>query len=265
MPVMPELQSQWQTEELAATYLQGVRGAVPAAQLQLEVMGRIVELWSRRVSRILDLGCGDGLLGCRLLKKFPTAHGTFTDFSEPMLAAAREKLMGSARATVIKADFSTPAWWDAVADRTPFDVVVSGFAIHHQPDARKKALYAEIHVHLSPGGIFLNLEHVASATPAGERLFEDNFVDSLLRFRRSTKPDTTRQEIEAAWRNRPDKKENILAPVDVQCAWLRQIGFEDVDCFFKHFELALFGGRRASKSCPAGENAGSILSATIGP
>jgi hypothetical protein len=41
-----------------------------------------------------------------------------------------------------------------------------------------------------------------------------------------------------------DKKENIPAPVEKQCQWLRDIGFQDVDCFFKTFELALFGGRK---------------------
>ena len=40
------------------------------------------------------------------------------------------------------------------------------------------------------------------------------------------------------------KKENILATVEAQCQWLRQIGFADVDCFLKIFELALFGGRK---------------------
>jgi len=44
--------------------------------------------------------------------------------------------------------------------------------------------------------------------------------------------------------NRPDKEANILAPVELQCNWLRKIGFEDVDCYFKIFELAVFGGRR---------------------
>jgi hypothetical protein len=27
--------------------------------------------------------------------------------------------------------------------------------------------------------------------------------------------------------------------------WLRECGFVDVDCFWKYFELALFGGFRA--------------------
>jgi hypothetical protein len=32
--------------------------------------------------------------------------------------------------------------------------------------------------------------------------------------------------------------------VDRQCQWLEAIGFVDVDCFFKLFELASFGGRK---------------------
>jgi SAM-dependent methyltransferase len=248
---MTESKSQWQTEELATAFLQGVRSAIPGAELQLEVMGKIVERWVPRPSRILDVGCGDGILGRMLLGAFPTAHVTFSDFSDPMIEAVRAKLANSSRATVLKADFSDPSWLDAVGDKGPFDVVVSGLAIHHQADGRKKALYAEIHDILSPGGVFQNLEHVASATRAGEELFDGLFVDHLLRFHKSMKPGTTRQEIEAAYYNRPDKKENILAPLDVQCEWLRQIGFQDVDCFFKVFELALFGGRKASGPAPA--------------
>ena len=50
--------------------------------------------------------------------------------------------------------------------------------------------------------------------------------------------------IEAAYYQ--DKKENIPAPVESQCQWLRETGFQEVDCFFKTFELALFGGRKIS-------------------
>ena len=41
---------------------------------------------------------------------------------------------------------------------------------------------------------------------------------------------------------RLDRPANILAPVEDQCRWLREIGFRDVDCFWKYFELAIFGG-----------------------
>ncbi len=40
----------------------------------------------------------------------------------------------------------------------------------------------------------------------------------------------------------------ILAPLDDQCQWLREIGYIDVDCFFKAFELAIFGGRKVGET-----------------
>jgi hypothetical protein len=46
--------------------------------------------------------------------------------------------------------------------------------------------------------------------------------------------------------HREDKHSNILASVEDQCGWLGEIGFADVDCYFKLFELTVFGGRRPS-------------------
>lgn len=243
---MAETKSSWQTVELTNAYLNGIRGAIPGADLQLVVLRKIAQMWSPAPVRVLDLGCGDGILGRLLLDTFPTAQVTFADFSEPMLAAARRQLGEHPRAALVKIDYSTPDWLAAVAAHTPFDLVVSGFSIHHQPDARKRSLYAEIFQLLSPDGVFLNLEHVSSASEAGKDLFDELFIDYLYEFQRQTDPQRTRQQIAETFYHRPDKAENILAPVDLQCQWLREIGFADVDCFFKIFELALFGGRKLS-------------------
>ena len=238
--------SEWQTNKLSATFLEGVRGAIPGADLQLAVMGKVAQLWCDTPAHILDLGCGNGILGRHLLNIFPEAYGVFVDFSEPMLDAARKNLTGVLRTSVFKADFSTPQWTDVVKSYRPFDVVVSGFAIHHQPDERKKALYSEIFDLLASRGIFLNLDHVTSNTAATGKLFDEFFVDHLHEFHARSDPAASRQKIADTYYMRPDKKENILAPVEDQCRWLRELGFKDVDCFFKIFELALFGGRKAS-------------------
>jgi ubiquinone/menaquinone biosynthesis C-methylase UbiE len=243
---MNELHSKWRTAELAKTFLEGVRGAIPAASLQLEVLGKIVSDWCASPREILDLGCGDGVLGRTLLASHPAAHVTFVDFSEPMLEAAKRQISHNRRATIVKADFTTPAWVKVLGTKRPIDIIVSGFAIHHQTDNRKKELYSEIYGLLREDGIFLNLEHVSSATPSGSNLFDSFFVDHLLRFHTDTNPNKTRCEIEEDYYQRPDKEENVLAPVEMQCEWLRDIGFQDVDCFFKVFELALFGGRKSS-------------------
>jgi hypothetical protein len=42
-----------------------------------------------------------------------------------------------------------------------------------------------------------------------------------------------------------EDRSNQLLDVETQVGWLREIGFEQVDCFWKWRELALFGGIRA--------------------
>ena len=238
--------SKWQTDELVATFLQGVRGAIPAAGLQLEIINHIIQSWCPRPRRILDIGCGDGALGRFLLGQNPEAHVIFADFSDPMLDAARKQIGNNVQTTIVTADFSSKSWVESIGNQEPVDVVVSGFAIHHQPDQRKKELYAEVFHLLAEDGVFLNLEHVASATPNVESLFDNYFIDHLHRFHQATEATKTRDEIAQDFYNRPDKEENILAAVSDQCEWLRSIGFTDVDCYFKVFELAIFGGRKTS-------------------
>jgi hypothetical protein len=73
---------------------------------------------------------------------------------------------------------------------------------------------------------------------------DEHFVDSLCEFHARTGSGQSREQIAREYYHRGDKAANLLAPVDDQCRWLREISFADLDCYFKAFELALFGGRR---------------------
>ena len=110
---------------------------------------------------------------------------------------------------------------------------------HHLPHPRKRALYGEIHELLAPGGLFVNVEHVASASPELESLFAEKYVEQLAA--RTGRPlETVAQE----YHTRPDKADNILESLETQLGWLREIGFRHVDCAFKWLELAVFCGVR---------------------
>ena len=87
--------SEWQTKQLAQAFFEGMRDAIPCADLQLAVISKIVHRWSTSPKRILDLGCGNGILGQFLLELFPSASGLFLDFSDPMIEAAIEKVGAS--------------------------------------------------------------------------------------------------------------------------------------------------------------------------
>jgi SAM-dependent methyltransferase len=231
----------WKSPGLVAKYLEGVRGAIPLAAEQIEVLLRLLRARGQPVRRFLDLGCGDGILSAAVLERYRGALGVLVDFSGPMLDAARSRLSAYWRRVQFACeDYSRSTWADRVRLDGPYDAVISGFSIHHQPDRRKRTLYRQIFSLLGPGGVFVNIEHVSSPTPWVESAWDDYFIDALHRHQ----PGRTRRWVAAQYHRRPDKAANILAPVERQCQWLRRIGFVDVDCYLKVFELAVFGGRR---------------------
>ena len=123
-------------------------------------------------------------------------------------------------------------------------MIVSGYSIHHQPDARKQALYSEIFDLLLPGGMFINIEHVASPSDWTEELWNTLFIDALWQMYQDQGEPESRRQIRSNFLNSEERAANIVTLTETQCNWLRDIGFINVDCYFKIFELAVFGGMR---------------------
>jgi tRNA (cmo5U34)-methyltransferase len=235
----------WKSAQVSRDFLEGMRGAIPLAAEQLDVMLRVIHAARPDLENFLDIGCGDGILGRAILAEYPSARGVLLDFSEPMIDAAREKMAHqAAQLTFLVEDYGSSAWLDAVRPYAPFDAAVSGFSIHHQPDSRKREIYQEIYDLLKPGGVFLNLEHVAPASAWVEDMFDELFIDVQFAYNQARGIRQTREEAAAEFHNRPHKEANILAPMELQCQWLREIGYQHVDCYLKIYELALFGGVR---------------------
>ncbi len=235
----------WKDESLVRTYLDGIRGAIPLAAEQIATMLRLVDAAGLPVRSFLDLGCGGGALAAALLDRYPQASATLVDFSEPMLVEARERLAPfGAQCRYLHGDLSSAGWLRDVAPHAPYDAAVTGYAIHHLVDERKRALYGEVFGLLRPGAFFVNIEHVSSSTPWLTGVFDEAMTDSLFAYQRTIGSTRTRDEVADEYVHRPDKHANILAPVEAQCDWLRARGYQDVDCYFKVLELAVFGGRK---------------------
>jgi len=175
----------------------------------------LLDLVPRDARRIVDLGAGDGRLLALLRIDRPHVTGISADLSPTMLDAARARFAREPLVEVIEADLDRP-----LPAFGGVDAIVSCFAIHHCTHERKRELYAEIFAALEPGGVFYNLEHVASVSAE----MHDAFLAAL--------GITAEQE---------DQSNKLLA-VEPQLVWLREIGFTHVDCHWKWRELALFGG-----------------------
>lgn len=167
------------------------------------------------VSRVLDLGVGDGRLLATALAARPYADGVGIDFSDVMLQEAHTRFAEEEHVELLQHDLTEP-----LPNLGRFDAVISSFAIHHLEHDRKRSLYAEVFHLLTPGGVFANFEHVASPTEKLHRAFFEAIEEPI---------------------ENEDPSDRTL-DVWTQLQWLREIGFEDVDCYWKWLEMALMIG-----------------------
>jgi tRNA (cmo5U34)-methyltransferase len=240
---MPVESDVWKQRDVAAAFLGERSLHIPERRKQLEVVLRLLRFAPQKPQRILDLGAGDGILLATALEAWPEASGVALDFSPLMLEEARRRLAKfGTRAQTVEADLQFPDWIKKV--QGPFDAVLSSLAIHHLTHERKRALYSEIFQLMAEGGVFINVEHVSSPTARVEEISNDAMTEHLYERRREKGEQVTVDQVRRDFLERPDRAANILAPVEDQCHWLREIGFQDVDCFWKYFELAIFGGFR---------------------
>jgi tRNA (cmo5U34)-methyltransferase len=177
--------------------------------------GVILELLPPSIRRVLDLGTGDGRLLAIVKEAHPQVEGVALDFSETMLTAVRKRFAADSSVSVVEHNLDLP-----LPDLGMFDAVVSSFAIHHLSHQRKFGLYSETLRCLPPGGIFCNLEHVTSSTDRLHVAFYTAINRTMLE----------------------EDPSNKCISADEQVTWLRQIGYQDADCFWKWREFALLAG-----------------------
>jgi len=211
---LSQFAKEWSNAQNALAYL-NVSDSLPH---RLEGEAVLFEHITKDMNRILDLGTGDGRL-IRLIKKNrPDIEAVALDVSPTMLKAARDHFANDSKVKVIEHDLSLPQ-----PDLDYFDAVISSFAIHHLKHERKKSLYEEIYDILNPTGVFCNLEHVASPS-----------VELHVRFLNVI-----------GYTPKKEDRANKLLPMETQLGWLREIGFVDVDCYWKRLKMALLIGYKA--------------------
>jgi len=107
---------------------------------------------------VLDVGCGPGSLGIRLLERLPDATVIGID-ADPVTLALGRAAHGD-RITFTSIDLRDPGWPSRLPVDRPADAAVSTTALHWLTEDALRAFYRTLADVLRPGGVFLNGDHL---------------------------------------------------------------------------------------------------------
>ena len=221
----------WQDAEHVRRFAESIDALAGEREPLFRLLTALLPFPSNASIRILDLGAGLGAAAAAVLSAFPNAEGVGLDISEEMIRQGTKRMAAFGERFRYAAGALSAALPESVEG--DFDAIISSIAIHHLPPDQKQGLYAACYGRIRRGGTLLNLDYVQ---PPDQYLLDR--YQALW-------------EEEAAARGRTAVDGTGAPPrhysgglLEEHLAWLREAGFDSVDCFTKHLNLALFGGFR---------------------
>lgn len=179
--------------------------------------------------RILDLGAGTGLLTSHIHRKYPDGDYILLDLSEEMLNIARTRFENLPDFHYVIADYLKHNF------EGMFDIIVSSLSIHHLENNHKRILYEKVYQHLNSGGVFINADQVLGPSPANDEEYYRNWLNKIDVGSLSESEKTfifDRMELD----NPATLADNF--------EWLEEIGFVDVDVYYKYYNFVVIYGKK---------------------
>ncbi|MBP2045816.1 class I SAM-dependent methyltransferase [Methanobacterium aggregans] len=225
---MPHEKIRKSFDAAARDYDQHRRAVIPHLDELYEVTADLAHS-SNEKPRVLDLGAGTGLLTEYLFKRYPEAEFTLMDLSGEMLAVARERFEGHSNFRYIQEDYVEEDF------EGTYDIVISSLSIHHLSHENKEFLYKKVYDNLNMGGIFINADEVRGSTGRAEREYQRKHDENL-----ESQPLTEEQKATIYKRRQLDNPATLATTLK----WFDEIGFGDVDVFYKYYEYCVIAGRK---------------------
>ncbi|MFB6356508.1 MAG: trans-aconitate 2-methyltransferase [bacterium] len=207
---------------------------VPNYDEMMRTIGEIFNVWAQEKSprSICELGTGQGRHTRTIVEQFRPETYVGVDGAQSMIRRTRERFEsydGPTDTTFIQASFQ---------DWTPdqhFDWIFSSLSIHHMEDSEKRRLFEKIHNHLNEHGRFLLCD--LTRRPEG-------LVDFYREVERHRMLQQGLSEEEIQERKEIHVTSDVPAYFDDLVTWLKDTGFNSVDCVWKNFNRVILVGAK---------------------
>lgn len=230
--------TRWADGEFSRNYIDEASIYVPYRQKFLEVS---ISLYSHFIdtkinARVLDLGCGDGFFMQKLLESHSPTKITMVDGSIEMLEAAKKRLGNKENIDFIKSSFQDLLMEKSVLGH--FHFIFSSLAIHHLTFKEKEQFFTYIYHHLIQNGCFVLFDVVSPPSVTMEKWYFSLWRQWIKDYPSSENNDNL-LGIPKQYKESPDNMpDSLYSQLDI----LKEIGFKEVDCYFKYGIFALYGG-----------------------
>jgi len=149
---MSESYNPWFEEALSSTYLERADIQIVDRKRLIEILKSFYDYFIgiNQNKKILDIGCGDGILTHELLKIDNTISATLIDGSKDMMSKAKKRLLGYSDIEFVNASFEEIM--NTKLELVNYDFIFSSFAIHHLDTKSKTKFFQYIYQHLNING-----------------------------------------------------------------------------------------------------------------
>jgi len=204
-----------------------IKKALPCYDELFSVAVECIPIPDDKKLDILDLGAGTGLFSWHILQRYRRSDFTLVDVADKMLAAAEKRFADYGR----QFSYVISDYREALPE-SPSDLIVSSLSIHHLNNVEKQKLFKDIFSNLKPGGAFINVDQIKGPSDHFQDLYWSTWLKKVRR------AGASEQQIQESMQRRMAFDRD--ATMEDQLHWMRDAGFNNVDCLYHHYFVGVF-------------------------
>jgi len=196
---------------------------VPDYLKQHQIISKLLPKNKNKKYRVLDLGCGNGVLSEIVLKKLPNSHIVGFDITDEMLMAYKQKINQYTNTyQLIKGDYKN----DSIGDS--YDIILTGMTLHHLNWEERKAFYKKLFKSANKNAVYISNDIII-----------DEDIDVQKHQYQLWKQFMKEQgENPDFWYNKHINKDYPIILSD-NFNWLKDAGFKQTACHWRTYNFAI--------------------------